>query len=35
VIADQTHAPFGVKAFAVKGNNARGFLAAMLKRVEA
>ena len=35
MIADQAHAAFGVKAFAVKGDDAGGFLAAMLKGVEA
>jgi hypothetical protein len=35
MIADQAHAAFGVKALAVKGDDAGGFLAAMLKGVEA
>ena len=35
MIADEAHAPFGVKAFAVKSDDARGFLAAMLKGMEA
>ena len=35
MIADQAHAAFGIKAFAVKGDDAGGFLAAMLEGVEA
>jgi hypothetical protein len=35
MITDQAHAAFGVKAFAIKSDNAGGFLATMLKGVEA
>ena len=35
MIADQAHAAFGVKAFAIKGDDACGFLAAMLEGVKA
>jgi hypothetical protein len=34
MIADQAHAAFSVKAFAIEGDDAGGFLAAMLKGVK-
>ena len=34
-VADQAEAPFGVETFAVEGDDAGGFLAAMLKRMQA
>ena len=35
VVADQAHAALGVEALAVEGDDAGGFLAAMLQRVQA
>ena len=35
VVADQAHAAFGMKLLAVEGDDAAGFLAAMLERMQA